>query len=225
LKIEGVVFDLDATLVDLGGFVNWKEAHKHVIERYNDCGCSEITKTCDGKGLFDTLNILQDQLCNINSSYDAERVQDSVYAIIEKYESEGVNQCVLLPGCREALDWLRAEGIKIGLATSNSQHVAEDVLELNGIRTYFTAVVGRSSKLRMKPHPDQIISCFNKLGVDPKKGLVVGDSVRDVEAAKAAGAYAIAIPARFTNMKALEESGPNKIIKSLKELPNVISSL
>ena len=114
-----------------------------------------------------------DQLCKARSPDEAIKIQDSVFSILEGYESEGVDQCVLLPGCREVLDWLQSMIIKIGLATSNSQTVAERVLELNGIRHYFNAIVGRSPRLRMKPHPDQIIHCFIKMKIDPSKGLVV----------------------------------------------------
>lgn len=226
MDVEGIVFDLDATLVNLGGFVNWREAREQVVEAYLECGCSEtLVKRCSEKGLFNMLNLMWVELCADHPRGEAERIQDRAYAVLEACEAQGVSQCNLMPDCIDTLEWLRGRGIKMAVATSNSQKVAEQILELKGLRGFFAVIVGRTPKLRMKPHPDPILACFEMLGVDPSRGIVVGDSVRDVKAAKAAGAYVIAVPAYFTRRKALEEAGVDLILESLGELPTVLSSL
>jgi len=226
LDVEGVVFDLDATLVNLGGFVDWRDAHKRVVEEYLDCGCSESTvNRCSEKGLFNMLNLMWDELCETHSRGEAEGIQERAYSVLAACEAHGVSQCSLMVGAVEALEWLRERGVAMGVATSNSGEIAERTLEMNGLRGFFVAVVGRTPELRMKPYPDQLLACFKMLGVDPRKGVVVGDSVRDVEAAKAAGAYAIAVPAHFTKHEDLEKAGADRILDSLEELPAVLSSL
>jgi len=63
-SIDGVVFDLDATLVNLGGFVDWKDAHRQVIEVYLECGFSEdFVDRCSRKGLFNMLDDMWEGLC------------------------------------------------------------------------------------------------------------------------------------------------------------------
>ena len=226
LDVEGVVFDLDATLVNLGGFVNWREAHKLAVQAYVEEGCPRsLVSRCSEKGLFSMLNLMRDELCATLPQADAERVQGKVYDILETFEARGVSQCQLMSGCFEALVWLRENGVRMGVATSNSQSVAEQILEMNELRHFFIAVVGRSPGLRMKPHPDQILVCFERLDVDSRRGVVVGDSVRDVEAAKSAGIYAIAVPAHFTKREALERAGADRIIDGLWELPEVLSDI
>lgn len=226
MKIDGVVFDLDATLVNLGGFVDWKRARMRAVETYLECGCSEdVLDGLRGVNLFDMLNRMWDELSGSLPRDRAQHVQDMVYAQISKCESEGAAQCQILPGCLESLDWLREHGIKMGIATSNSQEVAEAILKQNGLRDYFAFVVGREAGVRMKPNPDQILACFEKLGIDPHDGVVVGDSVKDVEAAKAAGACAIAVPSHFTSREALVRASADRIIESLCDLPNVILEL
>ena len=113
----------------------------------------------------------------------------------------------------------------MGVATSNSELVAEKVLESGGIRDYFSAVVGRRSELRMKPHPDQILKCLEEMGVDPSRGLVVGDSVKDVQSAKSANVPVVSIPSFFTNREVIEELGADEIVGGLGELPAVIMKL
>lgn len=226
LVVEGIVFDLDATLVNLGGFVEWKEAHRKAVEAYVAAGCPEdLIHRCSEKGLFSMLNLVRDKLSMILPSPEVERIQLDAYRAIESCEEEGVARCHLMPECLSSLEWLRDEGIKIGVATSNSELVAEQILKRKGIRSYFTALVGRRAGLRMKPYPDQILRCFIEMDIDPTMGVVVGDSVRDVRAAKSADIYAIAVPSHFTRRRLLEEAGVNRVIEHLGELPKVISEL
>ena len=226
LDVEGVVFDLDATLVNLGGFVDWRDAHRQVVEAYLDSGCSESTvERHSRKGLFNMLNLMHDEICNTHPRGEAERIQERAYSVLEACEAQGISNCHLIVGAIEALEWLDERDIPMGVATSNSGEVAERIFEMKGIRGYFAAVVGRTPKLRMKPHPDQLLACFEILGVDPRRGVVVGDSIRDVEAAKAAGAYAVAIPAYFTEPGALARAGAHRVLGGLDELPAFLSSL
>lgn len=226
MNVEAIVFDLDATLVNLGGFVNWKEGQQKVIAAYLECGCNtELVNRCREKGLFDMLNLMWEELCASLPREKAEHIQDQAFCALDHCESQGVDMCHLMPGMYGALEWLRQRNVKMAIATSNSTAVVEQILIRQGLRNYFAVVVGRTPRLRMKPHPDQVITCFKMLGTDPRRGVVVGDSPRDVKAAKAAGAYSIAVPASFTRRKTLEEAGVDKIIESLKELPDLIASL
>jgi len=226
LKLEGVVFDFDATLVNLGGFVNWRDAQRQVVEAYLQCGCSEdLVRQYGEKSLFDMLNLMQEELQATLPRDEVEHVQGRAYAVLDACEAQGVLQCHLMPDCLETLDRLREQDIKMGVATSNSQEVTERILESKGLRDFFIAVVGRSPRLRMKPNPDQILACLKMLGVFPSRAVVVGDSVRDVKAAKAAAVYVVAVPARFTRIEALQEAGADRIIRRLGELPSIISSL
>lgn len=226
MNVEAVVFDLDATLINLGGFVNWKEGKDKVIATYLESGCRiDLIDRCHSEGLFDMLNLVGDELFATLPEEKAEVIQERAYRVLDDCEARGAEICHLMPGCREALDWLKLREIKMAIATSNSTAVVEQILARQGLRSYFTPVVGRTPKLKMKPYPDQIIACFRILGTDIKRGIVVGDSIRDVRASKAAGVYCIAVPASFSRRNTLVEAGADKIIESLRELPDAIASL
>jgi pyrophosphatase PpaX len=225
-SVDGVVFDLDATLVNLGGFVEWKEAHRRAVEAYLACGCpGDLIRRCSEKGLFTMLNLVRDELSMKLPPSDVERIQREAYEAIEICEAEGVSGCHLMPECVSTLEWLDENRIGMGIATSNSEKIAERILETRGIRSFFTAVVGRRAELRMKPHPDQILTCFEEMRVDPGRGVVVGDSVRDVMASKSGGIYAVAVPPYFEKRHLLVEAGADCVIDHLGELPRVISEL
>ena len=226
MRIDGIVFDLDATLVNMGGFVDWREAHRRARDVYLSSDCEEeMVHRCSERGLFNMLNMVRDEISSTLPEEDVWRIQQGAYEAIESCEVESIHRCELMPGCLTTLNWLTERGYKLGIATSNSQSVAEQILEKKELCHFFTSVVGRRTDLKMKPHPDQILRCFEEMGVNQKHGLMVGDSTRDVLAARAAGIYVIAVPSFFTKREALKEAGVDTMIDSLVELPEVIMKL
>ena len=226
MKVKGIVFDMDGTLANLGGFVDWKHAYHQAKRAYLECGCpSELIEGLGERNLFNLMNLVRDE--NVRSMDDetVRIIQRSVYAAVEACELDGIKHCSLMPGCVETLDWIRGRGIVMGVATSNSEVVAGKVFESGGIRGYFSAIVGRRPELRMKPHPDQILKCLEEMGVDPSRGLVVGDSVKDVLSAKSAMVPVVSIPSFFTRREDIERLGADLIIGGLRELPAVIEKL
>ncbi len=226
LSIRGIVFDFDATLVNLGEHVKWKEAQDQIIKAYRECGCSvSDLAQCSSKGLFNLMYEMDTQLSASRSPIEMAVIRDGIWTILDKYEREGVEKCGFMPGTYESLIWLKENYVKMGVCTSNSGNVAEKILDKLGVSSYFDSVIGRTIGLRMKPHPDQVLACFEGIGVNPRNGVMVGDSHNDVLAAKAAGARAIAIPVYFTRKEALEAAKPDAIVKSMMELPKVLLTL
>jgi phosphoglycolate phosphatase len=226
LQIKGVVFDLDATLVDLGKHVRWREAQGEMVESYKACGCSEKEiLSCTSKGLFNLMHEMDTRLSARKSQKEMEHIRNNIWSILDDYESEGIAKCEFMPRTRETLDWLLTRRVKMGVCTSNSGEVASKVLERLDISTYFQSIIGRTPGLLMKPHPDQVLACFKQMSVSPKDGVIVGDSHNDVLAGKAAGARTIAIPVYFTRKEAMEAAKPNATIKSMGELPIALLAL
>lgn len=226
MRVEGIVFDMDGTLANLGGFVDWEHAYHQAKGAYLECGClPELIEGLGESNLFNLMNLVRDE--NVRSMDDGSvrDIQSRVYAKVEECELEGVRHCSLMPGCIETLEWIRSRGIAMGVATSNSEVVAEKVLVSGGIRDYFSAIVGRRPELKMKPYPDQILKCLEEMGVNPSYGLMVGDSVKDVQSAISANVPVVSIPSFFTSREDIERLGADEIIGDLSELPAVILKL
>lgn len=226
LSIRGVVFDLDATLVDLGEHVRWRDAQVGVVDAYRACGCSEEDLTrCTAKGLFNFIHEMDTRLAASRSEEEMDGIRAGVWGILDGFEGEGVAKCGFMPGTIEALRWLKERGVKMGVCTSNSEDVARKTLDKLEVSSYFDSVVGRTKGLLMKPYPDQVLKCFREMRVEPSAGVMIGDSHNDVLAGKAAGAKAIGIPVYFTRMESMHAAKPDAIIKSLNELPETLLSL
>jgi beta-phosphoglucomutase-like phosphatase (HAD superfamily) len=81
----------------------------------------------------------------------------------------------------------------MGLATSNSLHLARTVLQANGILSWFSALSTGDMQLRGKPYPDIFLNCARMLEVEPEACLAIEDTLTGVQAAKAAGMRTFAI--------------------------------
>ena len=123
------------------------------------------------------------------------------------------------------MNWVRDQGLPMGICTSNSQAAAEQALNARGLGHYFDAVIGRSTAHRMKPSPDQLKACYERLGARPENSVIVGDSHKDVMAGKTLGSYTIIVPVYFTRLDRVKEAGADAIIDSLSELPRALSAI
>lgn len=226
LNFDGIVFDLDATLVNIGGFVEWGKVQEEIVDSYLESGCNDETvKTCSAKGVFNMLDEMYMNLIDEMGEMGAKDAQDNVYEIISSYEVQGVEACILMDGCVSTIEWIYERGVPMGICTSNSTKAAVAALKQQGLENYFRAVVGRTVGLPMKPHPAQLEKCFRMMGVSSTKGVVVGDSHKDIIAGKSVGAYTVGIPVYFTRLDLMKDAGVDVIIDSLHQLPGVLEGL
>ena len=167
---------------------------------------------------------MHDNIIQSKGLAEACTIQEQVFSIIDRFEADGLN-CGLMPGTFEALEWLDSHDITMGICTSNSTKIAIRVLENLKLQNFFSSIIGRTIGLKLKPSPDQVLLCFNRLGITPGRGVMVGDSHNDVLAGKAAGARTIAVPVYFTRITEMNAAKPDLIIKNLSELPLAITKL
>jgi len=131
----------------------------------------------------------------------------------------------LFPGARAMLQDLAAQGRKLGVVTNALQHLAETVLTRFGIRDLFDVVVGGSSgNAQVKPHPQPLWTACGALEVAADATLMVGDSVNDVSAARAAGCACVCVPHGYDQGNSVHELGVD-VIEGLATLPAWICAL
>ena len=117
-----------------------------------------------------------------------------------------------VPGAQEALDRLRARGIRVGVV-SNQSGVARGLItmeQVDACMARLTELLGPFDTIQACPHgpddgctcrkpaPGMVTTACAELGVDPARCVVIGDVGSDVEAAAAAGAVGILVPTPVT---------------------------
>ena len=106
----------------------------------------------------------------------------------------------------------------IGLVTSRSHGEAQTFLDQQGLVELIQVVVGRDDTWRIKPHPSPVHHAADLLGVRVDRCLLVGDSVVDIEAARAAGARSAGVLCGFGSQDQLERAGADLILATTGEL-------
>lgn len=88
---------------------------------------------------------------------------------------------------------LRARGLALGVATNDSCASSLDQLAALGVAHAFVFVTGYDGPSAPKPDPAAVVDFSRIAGILPTQVAVVGDSVNDLNLARASGAYAVAV--------------------------------
>lgn len=109
-------------------------------------------------------------------------------AIDAGFRRHGPKYAVPVPLLRETLDLLSDRGLRLGVATSDSEGAALDGLGHLGLLERFEFVCGFDTGHGVKPGPGMVLGFCEAVGLDPAHVAVVGDNTHDLEMARAAGA-------------------------------------
>lgn len=141
---------------------------------------------------------------------------------MEIYAANTSARSVLYPGVREGLDYLRAAGYRLGCVTNKAGRFTEPVLRELGIRDYFELVVSGDTLSRKKPDPEPLLHAARYFEVGPGEALMVGDSVSDVKAARAAGFRVVCVSYGYNHGMDIRAAQPDAVIDSLVQLRELL---
>lgn len=150
----------------------------------------------------------------------AERV---LQQYLQAYERQLAIDSTPFPGAANCLRQLAASGYRLALVSNALQRFAERILQRTGLAHYLQLVVGGNHLREGKPHPAPLLHACSQLGALPAEALMVGDSIVDVEAARAAGCDVVCVADGYAGERPL---GPDdcELIDSLEALPAWIES-
>ncbi|MFC4727945.1 phosphoglycolate phosphatase [Coralloluteibacterium thermophilus] len=125
---------------------------------------------------------------------------------------------VLFEGARDCLATLAGRGIAIGIVTNKYRRFTETALAQHGIADYPSVIVAGDSLPERKPRPEPLLHACRALGATPARTLMVGDSVNDAEAARAAGCDVVCVTHGYNEGRPPETLG-TPLIHDLAALP------
>ncbi len=141
---------------------------------------------------------------------------------LELYRENTSKRSVLYPGVEEGLDYLQRKGLRLGCVTNKAAEFTEPLLEALGIRDRFEIVVSGDTLPRKKPDPLPLLHAAERLGVTPGTSMMLGDSVSDVKAARAAGFQIVCMSYGYNHGQDIREVKPDAVIDSMAELPQLL---
>jgi phosphoglycolate phosphatase len=137
---------------------------------------------------------------------------------LELYAENTSKRSRLYPGIREGIDWLKSQGYLLGCVTNKAAQFTLPLLEDLGVRDDFAIVVSGDTLPVKKPDPAPLLHAAQHFGVTPAESLMVGDSVSDVKAARAAGFQIVCMSYGYNHGVDIRTAHPDAVIDSLVEL-------
>ncbi len=184
--IKGIASDLDGTLIDTAKLLAeaWEEAFK---SDGIDVGYSELYKNTKGISSKDIIRKYKKE----SSFEDINRIKEKRKLNFIRLVDQGNN--LLYPETMKVIDEIRSKGIKFAISTGMSRDLLDKVLKLSGLDSIVDAVVSSDDVKNGKPAPDIFLEAFKRIDINPKEGIVVGDSENDIMPGKAIGAFTVFI--------------------------------
>ena len=98
-----------------------------------------------------------------------------------------------LPGVIDLLEALEAESVPCAVGSSTPRGNIEAIFEMTGLRRFFRAVVTGEDVVHGKPAPDVFLSGAERLGIEPRRCVVIEDALVGIAAAHAGGMKCVAV--------------------------------
>lgn len=178
-------FDLDGTLLDTSG--DLAAAVNHALASIGRPALSvEAVKPMIGGGARAMLKHGLDA----TGGYDEATLNTLHRRLLDHYEAHLAVHTAPFPGALAALDELAARGVRLGIMTNKLERFARSILDSLGLTARFDAIIGGDTLGVAKPSPIPIQALVAQCGGGT--AAFVGDSIFDVEAARAAGLPVVA---------------------------------
>jgi phosphoglycolate phosphatase len=212
-----IVWDLDGTLVDSAPDL-----------------ASALNTVLDKRGFFTLSNnevramigngvpkLVERGFNAVGVRPDEAQLDELVAMFVEEYKACATDNTRPYPGVVEALQEIQSINIPMGVCTNKPETFTRQILEGLDLATYFSNVVGGDTTSTRKPDPQPVLACLRGLVAEPSSSLMIGDSVHDVHAARAAGVIVGVVPWGYRSAP-VEELGADFVINDLSTFPGLI---
>jgi phosphoglycolate phosphatase len=144
---------------------------------------------------------------------------------LDLYAQNTSQRSLLYPGVREGLDFLKSKGYALGCVTNKAACFTEPLLKDLGIWGEFGIVIAGDTLAKKKPDPLPLLHAAEHFGVSPQDALMIGDSVSDVKAARAAGFSVFCMSYGYNHGQDIREAHPDAVMDSMSELPGLLEKV
>ena len=187
IKNKAVIFDMDGIIFDSERLI--LDCWEKVGKKYQISNIREVCIDCTGTNSVKTREIIY---AYYGESFAYDKYKKEADELFREYvRTRGMP---VKKGVRELLQYLQAERIPIGLASSTRLAIVEEELRQEGLYGYFQVVMGGDQLKRSKPEPDIYLLTCEKMGILPECAYAIEDSYNGIRSAYSAGRMPIMVP-------------------------------
>jgi len=216
-----VLFDLDGTLLDTAADITL--AINRAVAEYGWTAMAEsdVRRMIGRGGLVLVERAAQAQQRTLDESTKAS-ILERFFHHYGELEERDDSTAQPYPGVMAALQRLHEAGLRTAVITNKQQRFAVALLERLGLSQWFDLTVGGDSCERRKPDPQPLLFACQSLRLPAAQALMVGDSINDVQAARAAGIAIICVTYGYNEGQDPRSLPCDAWIDSMGELPALL---
>jgi phosphoglycolate phosphatase len=220
-RVAAVLFDLDGTLLDTAAdialAVNRAMAEHDCIPLTED-----DVRRMVGRGapiLIERAAAAQGRI--IDAATQAAMLERFFhhYGRLEEANEDSAQPYI---GAAESLRALHDAGLRTAVVTNKHRRFADALLKRLGLADWVDVVVGGDTCAQRKPDPQPLLFACESLHVRPSESLMVGDSINDVQAARAAGIPIICVTYGYNEGRDPRTLECDLLLDSLAEFPALL---
>jgi len=212
IDVDLIVFDLDGTLADslpdLTTAANYTCRRLGLLERSPEQVAGMIG---GGERKF---------MERLAGSDHQDLVDDCLAIYLDYYSQHCGDLTRLYPGVRETLEQLRRK--KLAVLSNKLQRLTEQVLEALGVASFFAASRGGGTGLPLKPEAAPLTALIREVQAQPARTLMVGDKLADINTARGAGTYIVAVTYGYGGLESLQAAKPDFLLDRFGQLLDIV---
>lgn len=218
-KPQMILIDVDGTLVDSVPDLAWCVDEMMKALHMPTRGEAAV-RTWVGNGVE---RLVRRALTN---SLDGEP-EDGLYkralpVFMDLYQDNVSKRSKLYPGVREALNYMKGASYRLGCVTNKASTFTIPLLKDLGIHDDFEIIICGDQLAKKKPDPMPLLHAAQHFGVAPDQALMIGDSVSDVKAARAAGFQIACMSYGYNHGEDIRNYHPDAVMDSMIEIKDLL---
>ena len=220
INIKAVVIDLDGTLLntapDLAG-----AAGAMLAELGRPPVPMETIKTYIGNGVSRLVKRVLTG--DMDAEPDAELFAKALHSYHRHYGEHVADLSRPFPGVVEGLKAMKEAGFHLACITNKAEQFTVPLLLATHLHGYFDMILSGDTLPKKKPDPLPLLHAAEQFGVDIGEVLLIGDSLNDTQAARAAGCHVFCVPYGYNRGRPVDELDLDAVVPSLLEASKLIA--
>lgn len=220
-RLRLVIFDVDGTIVDSQAAILAAMAGAFTAEGLA-CPPRERVLGIVGLSLPKAMAVLEPGLPAARHAALVAAYKHAYGAMLRDGAEEMAT--VFYPGAEAAIHGLDRAGYLLGIATGKARRGLVRLLDETGLAPRFVTTQ-TADDAPSKPAPGMVLNCLAGTGVAPEDAVMVGDTVFDIEMARAAGVRAIGVGWGYHPAGRLEAAGAERVLSGFDALEGALAAL
>ena len=175
-RLACVIFDMDGTLT---------QTNELIFASFNHVALKYIGKILSPPEIIALFGPPEEGA--LRRMFGEQNVPGAMDELCDFYRAHHKEMARLHTGMDDMLRYLKQKGVRLAVFTGKGKRTATITLEEFGIAEYFDLIVSGNDVVKHKPHPEGIARVLEAFTLKPEEVLMVGDSLTDLKASRAAG--------------------------------------